>query len=303
MSLNMGEQKFSYGTLYEYVRALRGNPVRPIIHTANKPHVHVPGPQELVINTINIADIRYEHKFLKTGKFIDRLFCRRGDGGLMGGSTTIIAGESSAGKTVVGLGILSDFKARNPQAKIGYLNSEMSKRNLSFYIEDLPNLNGIETLLLREYQASDVKKAVELFLERDWDVILVDSFQDILEIIKINSSDRRLEGWFVDTLVKKAEKAGTAILAIQHMTKAGVYKGSTYLKHATDAMLEVRLDGRERYVIYSKNRVGIMDRKLYFKLQDNDITYDVMRYHADSLAIENAISARQETEETEGIGA
>jgi len=58
--------------------------------------------------------------------------------------------------------------------------------------------------------------------------------------------------------------------------------GSTYLKHATTAMLEIRFDlAGNRYLEFSKNRRGGSGtgKRLYYSLDDNgDVVYDVERF-------------------------
>jgi hypothetical protein len=83
------------------------------------------------------------------------------------------------------------------------------------------------------------------------------------------------------------------------MTKGGTYVGSTYLKHATTAMLEIRFDlSGQRYVEFSKNRRGGSGtgKRLYYTLdEEGSVVYDVDRYtETEELrSIENTESIRQ----------
>lgn len=83
-------------------------------------------------------------------------------------------------------------------------------------------------------------------------------------------------------MIDAAEKSGCAVLAIQHMTKGGQYVGSTYLKHATTAMLEIRFDlTGQRYVEFSKNRRGGSGtgKRLYYSLnEEGKVVYDERRW-------------------------
>jgi hypothetical protein len=82
-------------------------------------------------------------------------------------------------------------------------------------------------------------------------------------------------------MIDAAENNGAAIWAIQHMTKGGQYVGSTYLKHATTAMLEIMFDDAGmRYVEFSKNRRGgsAVGKRLYFRLEEGEVIYDANRY-------------------------
>jgi len=68
-----------------------------------------------------------------------------------------------------------------------------------------------------------------------------------------------------------------SFLLIQQVTKAGVFVGSNKLKHMVDAMMEMRReaerDGGMSYMIFSKNRNGIVDTKMYFELSNDRIIY------------------------------
>jgi hypothetical protein len=101
-------------------------------------------------------------------------------------------------------------------------------------------------------------------------------------------------------MIDAAEKCGNAVLAIQHMTKGGQYVGSTYLKHATTAMLEIRFDlTGQRYIEFSKNRRGGSGtgKRLYYKLDETGaVVYDVARFNEteEMRSFENIETLRQQ---------
>ena len=143
-------------------------------------------------------------------------------------------------------------------------------------------------------------KAVEQALNGDWDIILIDSHQDILVKLKeaMGWKSTFAESWLTNLMIDAAEKNGAAIFAIQHMTKGGQYVGSTYLKHATTSMLEIKFDDAGlRYVEFSKNRRGgsAVGKRLYFRLENGDVVYDEGRFKEtqELKEIEQAESIRQ----------
>jgi predicted ATP-dependent serine protease len=101
-------------------------------------------------------------------------------------------------------------------------------------------------------------------------------------------------------MVAAAENKGTAVLPIQHMTKGGTYVGSTYLKHATTAMLEIRFDvSGQRYLEFSKNRRGGsgVNKRLYYRLDEKgNVVYDSERFKEteELRTIENTEHVRQQ---------
>jgi predicted ATP-dependent serine protease len=139
------------------------------------------------------------------------------------------------------------------------------------------------------------------FNETDFDIILLDSYQDVLVKLKEvhGWKSTKAESWLTNMMIEASEKKGCAVLAIQHMTKGGQYVGSTYLKHATTAMVEIRFDlSGKRYVELSKNRRGGsgVNKRLYYGLDDEgQVVYDDARYEeSESIrSFENNESIRQ----------
>ena len=116
-----------------------------------------------------------------------------------------------------------------------------------------------------------------------YDIIVLDSYQDVVVKLKEVQGWKATfaESWLTNMMIDAAEKSATAVLAIQHMTKGGQYVGSTYLKHATTAMLEMLFDDAgQRYLQFSKNRRGgsTVGKRLYFNLVDGIVVYDSERF-------------------------
>jgi predicted ATP-dependent serine protease len=128
-------------------------------------------------------------------------------------------------------------------------------------------------------------QVLEKSFNGEHDVILLDSYQDVLVKLKEvhGWKSTKAESWLTNMMIDAAEKCGNAVLAIQHMTKGGQYVGSTYLKHATTAMLEIRFDlTGQRYIEFSKNRRGGSGtgKRLYYKLDETGaVVYDVARFN------------------------
>jgi hypothetical protein len=65
------------------------------------------------------------------------------------------------------------------------------------------------------------------------------------------------------------------------MSKGGSYVGSSKLKHMTTSMMLLDWDGVEnsgkRFMEFSKNRVGQVNKKLYFDLEGG-VSFDEARY-------------------------
>jgi len=115
-------------------------------------------------------------------------------------------------------------------------------------------------------------------------LVLIDSAAEIIEGVREdNNWDRKMaESWLVDICVKNnkgenKETKYTSFLLIQQVTKTGLFAGSNKLKHMMDAMMEMRKetdrDGGASYIVFTKNRNGVVDDKSYFELSNSTITY------------------------------
>jgi len=150
-------------------------------------------------------------------------------------------------------------------------------------------------------KTGQLDKVLESAFNGEYNIILLDSYQDVLVKLKEvhHWKSTYAESWLTGMMIDAAEKNGCAVLAIQHMTKGGTYVGSTYLKHATTAMLEIRFDiSGNRYLEFSKNRRGGdgVGKRLYYGLDDTgSVVYDTDRYREteEIRTIETSESVRQ----------
>jgi predicted ATP-dependent serine protease len=71
-------------------------------------------------------------------------------------------------------------------------------------------------------------------------------------------------------------KKNTTFLAIQQVTKGGVFVGSNKLKHNTTGMLELRRGDEDinPHMVFTKNRRGQVQEKLFYSLSNSgDVDY------------------------------
>jgi archaellum biogenesis ATPase FlaH len=263
---------------------------------------------------INVEDMEFpSFGLFRAGKKIDDLFSDHEEGGgLYGGTVNIVIGESGVGKSTVMLDLLASIVDQNPEAKILYISSEMTRNDIMFYYRKTPAIGKVPTLLLMDYvKNGQLAQVLEKSFNGDHDIILLDSYQDVLVKLKEvhGWKSTKAESWLTNMMIDAAEKCGNAVLAIQHMTKGGQYVGSTYLKHATTAMLEIRFDlAGQRYIEFSKNRRGGSGtgKRLYYKLDETGaVVYDTARFKEteEIRSFENTETLRQQdlTREFENI--
>lgn len=254
-------------------------------------------------NVIEIGSMAFPNfQLYPTGGLIDKLLSdHTEEGGLYSGTANIVVGESGVGKSTVMLQILAKIKREKPDAKILYISSEMTRNDLFFFYAKMPIIGTVPTLLLMDYIMGRFDIVLKNTINSDeYDIILLDSYQDT--IVKMADvlgwKATRAATWLTNMLIEAADKNGKAIFAIQHLTKGGQYVGSTYLKHATTAMMEMRFDeaGR-RYVEFSKNRRGgsHINKRLYYSLVDGELVWDEEAWNqeVEAAALANGESSRR----------
>ena len=290
---NTEDAEVSYGLFNGVVKKLRRgfNAIAPTgrnqtplgsgIVESDEPDVVEPA------HVIEIGQMPFPNfKRYRTGGLVDQLLSdHTEDGGLYSGTANIVVGESGVGKSTVMLQILAMIKREQPDARILYISSEMTRNDLFFFYAKMPIIGTVPTLLLMDYIMGRFDIVLKDTINSDdYDIILLDSYQDT--IVKMADvlgwKSTRAATWLTNMIIEAADKNGKAIFAIQHLTKGGQYVGSTYLKHATTAMLEMRFDeaGR-RYVEFSKNRRGgsNINRRLYYSLVNGELVWDEVAWN------------------------
>jgi predicted ATP-dependent serine protease len=165
-----------------------------------------------------------------------------------------------------------------------YISTEMTKTDLFFYVKKMPAIGKVNTLLISDYLKSGLKDVITLAMKsEEYDVILLDSYQDLVEKMQdiLNWRAKEAENFLIQLMVEAAEELGKCIIAIQHLTKGGEYVGRTFLKHTTTAMLELKFDkAGQRFAMFTKNRrAGSRTHiPMYFTLKDGEVQFDEVTY-------------------------
>jgi len=258
------------------------------------------------LNIQSMDDIgEVDVKLYKTNTIIDEIDSDfEIGGGQYGGTVTVVVGESGAGKTTFLMDKLAKYKMANPDINILFISTEMTRNDLRFWKLKMPHLNVINIALAMDYmlrgQLKQFTDAVFLQKDMSFDIIVLDSFQDLLVKFKesLGWRETTTQGYLVRTMISAAEDKGTAIYAIQHATKSGTYVGSTFLKHTTTAMMHIEFykskgsdnDGR-RCVYYSKNRRGgsVQAMPIFFEMnKEGMLEYDEKEFNNLKRAKESA---------------
>ena len=242
---------------------------------------------------------------MPTGKAIDTLFTN--DGGLPKACNYMVIGDPGVGKSTVTLDMLSDL-AREGK-KVLFISAEMTRIDLWGYVKRYPKFGEVPVLFLGEYLDANPKQVVENSLKPGYDVVLIDSFAEVQEAVKESNymTTGQSEKWLIDLMIvnnmgQNDTNTNTTFLAIQQVTKGGVFVGSNKLKHNTTGMMELRMDPDtgSSFVIFTKNRRGTVNRRLFFSLAESgDVVYDTRRLNSDNEAREALSAEKKQMEEEE----
>jgi predicted ATP-dependent serine protease len=219
----------------------------------------------------------------------------------------MMIGDPGVGKSTVAMDILSDLQTSG--ASVLFISAEMDRIDLYGYVKRYPKFGTIDILFLGEYLDQNPKLVVEHMLNRGYDVVLIDSFVEVQDTVKESNgmTSGGTEKWLIDLM--RSNNSGkndkglyTSFLCIQQVTKGGNFVGSNKLKHNTTGMMELRIDADtgSSFVIFTKNRRGIVNRRLFFSLAESgDVVYDTRRLNSDNEAREALNAEKKQMEEEE----
>lgn len=253
----------------------------------------------VIPETVQMNDLDFDQKIfepIRTGKKIDSILSS--EGGFPRSTNFMMIGDPGIGKSTLAMDIVSDLQEFSG-ASVLFVSAEMDRVDLYRYVKKYPKFGTLEILFLGEYLDQNPKLVLEHVLRRGYDVVLIDSFIEVQETVKesLGVSSTSSEKWLIDLMRQNNsgqndKGAYTSFLCIQQVTKDGTFAGSNKLKHNTTGMMELRFEeGNSRYVVFTKNRRGEVNKKLFFSLSSPEqVDYDSDRYdleEAVSLFLEN----------------
>jgi DNA repair protein RadA/Sms len=214
---------------------------------------------------------------LKTNTEIDIILST--EGGLMPGTSMMIAGGPGSGKSTLVMDMLSKFTMQGLKCLL--VQGEMDQIGHYKYCRRMPSFGCVQTLFLKDYM-ENIKETVEHVFDLGYDVIAVDSVAEILDMYKDQNggTSKQAESWFLslqDNVKKGKNKPGyyTSFINIQQVTKSDEFAGSNRLKHMMEAFCKVERskDGLERTLHFEKNRDCDKDFKIYFSIYNDGVHY------------------------------
>ena len=245
-------------------------------------------------------------KPMATGTAADKFLSN--DGGFMPGSNIMAAGAPGVGKTTVLLELLYKVREANPEKKVLFISAEMNQLDMARYLKRFPHWGQLPILFLSDYVDSNPQAVIEQTLNEGFDLVLTDSYTEVNDTVKEECGLTRgkTEKWFLDLMIAQNKgqnklKKYTTFITILQLSKGGTFVGSNKLKHMTTAMMHLDWKGgensSERYMEFSKNRLGQVGQKMYFSFE-NGVGFDEQRYTRDLLN-EQMIQEEREKLKTE----
>jgi DNA repair protein RadA/Sms len=214
---------------------------------------------------------------LKTNTEVDAILST--EGGLMPGTSMMIAGGPGSGKSTLVMDMLSKFTMQGLKCLL--VQGEMDQIGHYKYCRRMPSFGCVQTLFLKDHM-DNLKETIEHVFSLGYDVIAVDSIAEVLDMFKDQNggTSKQAESWFLKLQdeVKKGknkQKYYTSFINIQQMTKSDEFAGSNRLKHMMEAFCKVERsrDGLERSLHFEKNRDCDKDFKVYFSIYQDGVHY------------------------------
>jgi predicted ATP-dependent serine protease len=131
---------------------------------------------------------------LKTNTEIDIILST--EGGLMPGTSMMIAGGPGSGKSTLVMDMLSKFTMQGLKCLL--IQGEMDQIGHYKYCRRMPSFGCVQTLFLKDHMDT-LKETIEHVLNLGYDVVAIDSIAEILDMYKDQNggTSKQAESWFL----------------------------------------------------------------------------------------------------------
>lgn len=216
------------------------------------------------ISDVIVPDLFFNR--MRTGiKQLDTIY---GGEGILPGSVSTIAAAPGSGKTTLLLQLCESLSSNG--YKTAYITGEESIEMIAYTSRRLKIKNVYVA------NETDLNKIIS-FME-DMDFVVFDSYPCLSE--NGERLNRTAQESAISKLVGVCKQCETAMCIILHITKNGMYKGSTTIPHAVDINMEITVDEDDsflRTISTTKNRYGTLaEVSMYFGHSGFDFDKEVV---------------------------
>jgi DNA repair protein RadA/Sms len=186
-------------------------------------------------------------------------------GGLIKGSSALIAGEPGSGKSTLLASVVDALVAQGHSAI--YISGEESVGQ----IKERAHRLGLHLDAIRVLAEEDANVAAEVIERERPEFCVIDSIQTFFPSPDAPSGTTASVLRVTHILQRTAKKVGTTLLIVGHVNKDSNIAGPKTLEHLVDAvlLLEGERHGYLRRLRASKNRFGAIDETGFFDMRDN----------------------------------
>lgn len=199
-----------------------------------------------MITPINVQDLVIPPAFRDRYNISNEPWSELFTNGVPKSCSFMLTAEPGAGKTTFMLSFAQTMAMMKKRAL--YITTEQSVYDIKMMCERI-GVNNID--LLESSKIQDVIKNISKY-----QMVVLDSFA-CLEYKNNSTSTRNKDLEKLRMILNEVHKNECVFVMIQHITKNGTYKGSTYLAHMVDVVMHMEItDPATRLFNVLKNRYG-----------------------------------------------
>ena len=189
-------------------------------------------------------------------------------GGLVKGSAVLLGGEPGIGKSTL---LLQICQYLGQKYSVLYVSGEESARQIKLRAQRL----GVDTENLSLLTVSDAEAICDTVVEREPDVVIIDSIQTMhLSGLSSGSGSVPQVRECTNLFMRTAKAKEIPMLLVGHVTKEGAIAGPKVMEHIVDAVLIFEGDRYQsiRVLRAVKNRFGSTNEIGVFEMNDRGLS-------------------------------
>lgn len=190
-------------------------------------------------------------------------------GGIVPGSSVLIAGQPGIGKSTLLLQISDKIANTKP---VLYISGEESSNQVKLRAKRLGIVNNKNLHFIASNNTGDIAATIR---SGKYGLVIIDSIQT-MSIDDIASAPGTVSQITNSTniIIRSAKQSNAAVVLVGHVTKEGYIAGPKVLEHLVDVVLQFEGDryGGFKIIRASKNRFGSTNEAAIFEMTDKGLS-------------------------------